>query len=57
MAQWVGAQYEIGGRIVSETLMTLAQVGAANAQALCYFGVWLLWTHQCNRRPATRGLQ
>lgn len=42
-AHWVGTYYEIGGRIVQESVIAAAQLAAVGVQAVLYFGLWLLW--------------
>ena len=42
-SQWTGNQYQILGRAVNESWISLAQLLAVGAQALVYFGIWELW--------------
>jgi hypothetical protein len=51
-SQWVGSQYQVLGRAVSEPWIGIAQLSAVGAQALVYFGIWEVWSRK--RHPALR---
>jgi hypothetical protein len=39
-SQWVGSQYQVFSRAVSESRIGIAQLSAVGTQALVYFGIW-----------------
>jgi len=53
-AHWVSTHYEIGGRLISDRVIIVAQLGAVAAQALLYYGVWRIWEHKYHHKRLPR---
>ena len=53
-AHWVGTHYEIGGRLIGENVINIAQLGAVVLQAFLYYGMWLIWEHKVHHKPLVR---
>jgi hypothetical protein len=50
-AHWVPTHYEIGGRLISDTVIIMAQLSAVAAQVLLYYGLWRIWEHKYHHQP------